>query len=41
MAAVIDVAERIDQQRISKLQILVILMSGACALLEGFDTRRR
>lgn len=39
MAAVIDVGEWINQQRISKLQILVILMSGACALLEGFDTQ--
>jgi MFS transporter, AAHS family, 4-hydroxybenzoate transporter len=33
----IDVAEWIDHQRISKLQVSVILMSGACTLLEGFD----
>jgi hypothetical protein len=31
----IDISEWINQQRISGLQILVICLRGACALVEG------
>ncbi len=37
MTPTIDVAEWINQQKLSKLQIWVIIVSGACTMVEGFD----
>jgi MFS transporter, AAHS family, 4-hydroxybenzoate transporter len=37
MTPTVDVAEWINRQKISRLQIWVIFVSGACTLLEGFD----
>jgi hypothetical protein len=35
----IDISEWINRQKISGLQILVICIRGACALVEGFDAK--
>jgi AAHS family 4-hydroxybenzoate transporter-like MFS transporter len=35
----IDITDWLNRQRISRLQILVLCLSGACALLEGFDAQ--
>lgn len=37
MKPTIDVADWINHQKISRLQVWVIIVSGACTLLEGFD----
>jgi hypothetical protein len=37
MMPTIDVAKWINQQKLSKLQIWVIIVSGACTMVEGFD----
>jgi MFS transporter, AAHS family, 4-hydroxybenzoate transporter len=35
----IDASEWIARQEVGRLQILVVILSGACALLEGFDAQ--
>lgn len=35
----IEISDWINRQRIGRLQILVLCLSGACALLEGFDAQ--
>lgn len=37
MTPTIEIANWIDQQKISPIQVRVMLLSGGCALLEGFD----
>jgi MFS transporter, AAHS family, 4-hydroxybenzoate transporter len=39
MNSSVDISEWIDRQKISGLQILVICLCGACALVEGFDAQ--
>lgn len=38
-ATIVEVTDWINRQKISGLQILVLCLSGACALLEGFDAQ--
>ncbi len=35
----IEVSDWINQQKISRLQVLVLCLCGACALLEGLDAQ--
>jgi AAHS family 4-hydroxybenzoate transporter-like MFS transporter len=39
MSSSVEVTEWINQQKISRLQIMVLCLCAACALLEGFDAQ--
>jgi AAHS family 4-hydroxybenzoate transporter-like MFS transporter len=39
MSCSVEIAEWINQQKISRLQIMVLCVCAACALLEGFDAQ--